>query len=307
MKKHTQEEFEKILQDKNKDIKVLGKYINSNEHIQVKCEVCDYIWNPIASDILRLHSCPRCSGKIKKSHKWFTDKMSNINSNIEVISKYNGSKNLVKCRCKIHNIEFYKLGSALLRGYGCRKCYTDSLIGRLMKTTEQYIKELSAVNKNIKVISEYYGSSKKIECLCLICGTKWSAEANALLKGEGCPICKTSHGERKIYNFLKNHNIKFESQKTFEGLVGVNNGKLSFDFFLPVYNLLIEYQGEFHDGTVNKTMQSDYALNKQKEHDRRKRLYAKNHSIQLLEIWYKDFNNIETILKDKLNLIEEGG
>lgn len=38
----------------------------------------------------------------------------------------------------------------------------------------------------------------------------------------------------------------------------------------------------------------------QQEHDRRKRDYAKEHNIELLEIWYWDFNNIEQILSEKI-------
>lgn len=41
---------------------------------------------------------------------------------------------------------------------------------------------------------------------------------------------------------------------------------------------------------------------KQLEHDRRKREYAKQHNIKLLEIWYYDMDNIEDILVKKLNL-----
>lgn len=35
-------------------------------------------------------------------------------------------------------------------------------------------------------------------------------------------------------------------------------------------------------------------------HDEIKRKYAKDNKIDLLEIWYYDFDNIETILRNKL-------
>lgn len=38
----------------------------------------------------------------------------------------------------------------------------------------------------------------------------------------------------------------------------------------------------------------------QQEHDKRKRDYAQNHDIKLMEIWYYDFDNIENILIDNL-------
>ena len=57
--------------------------------------------------------------------------------------------------------------------------------------------------------------------------------------------------EKSILNFLQEKNIKFECQKTFKGLNGVNGGLLSYDFFLPDYNLLIEFQGEQHEHPVD--------------------------------------------------------
>lgn len=92
-------------------------------------------------------------------------------------------------------------------------------------------------------------------------------------------------------------------QKKFDGLVGVGNGLLSYDFYLPNYNLLIEYQGGFHDGSVK--FQTDEGLKKQIEHDNRKKEYATKKHINLLEIWYDDFDNIDCILTQKLKLYQE--
>ena len=41
---------------------------------------------------------------------------------------------------------------------------------------------------------------------------------------------------------------------------------------------------------------------RQLEHDRRKKEYAKQNNINLLEIWYYDIDNIEEILINELNL-----
>ena len=43
---------------------------------------------------------------------------------------------------------------------------------------------------------------------------------------------------------LKDNNIKYETQKRFDWL-----GHQSLDFYLPDYNIAIEYQGEQHFGT----------------------------------------------------------
>ena len=135
----------------------------------------------------------------------------------------------------------------------------------------------------------------------MICGHVWEAIPNNLIFGQsGCPICKMSKGEKFIYYFLKKNKKNFIWQKEFDGLIGVNNGNLSYDFYLPEYNLLIEYQGQYHDGTAFGQTEEEYA--KQQEHDKRKREYAMNNNIELFEIWYWDYDNIEQILREKLNI-----
>lgn len=54
-----------------------------------------------------------------------------------------------------------------------------------------------------------------------------------------CPCLRIiSKGENRIRNFLDNHNIKYEEQKRLEEIA-----KAPFDFYLPTFNLLIEFQG----------------------------------------------------------------
>lgn len=119
-----------------------------------------------------------------------------------------------------------------------------------------------------------------------------------------CPECDYSKGEQEIRYWLNTNQIIFKAQKSFDNLVGLKNGLLTYDFYLPTYNFLIEYQGEQHDHPVDfkhlgkkKTLEE---FEHQKEHDRRKRQYAKDHNIDLLEIWYWDYDNIEKILNNKL-------
>ena len=117
-----------------------------------------------------------------------------------------------------------------------------------------------------------------------------------------CPQCQYSKGEEAISKYLITNNILYESQKTFDNLIGVCGGLLSYDFFLPEYNLLIEYQGEQHEKYIKGFHKNKKAFINQQEHDRRKREYAINNNIKLLEIWYYDFDNIEQILDKELKL-----
>ena len=118
-------------------------------------------------------------------------------------------------------------------------------------------------------------------------------------KKQHCPYCHIAKGEDKITHYLLDNNIQFKPQKSYDDLHGVNGGNLSYDFYLPEFNLLIEYQGEQHEHPIEYFGGKEKFICQQ-EHDRRKREYAQSHGIELLEIWYYDFNNIEDILNNKI-------
>lgn len=156
--------------------------------------------------------------------------------------------------------------------------------------------------KNKKKPEQYTpNSGKHVWWKCKECGYEWYASiyARNSLKS-GCPNCNLSNGEKKIRQYLDFRGVKYIIQKEFDGLVGLGNGNLSYDFYLPQYNLLIEYQGEQHEKPIDfKGLGKKYAKEQfktQQEHDRRKKDYAQNNNIKLLEIWHYDFDNISSIL-----------
>lgn len=154
---------------------------------------------------------------------------------------------------------------------------------------------------------EYYlpYSSQMVYWKCLEHGHSWKAIIASRTNGNGCFQCNTvSNGEKRIVKILEDNNILFKPQKRFKGLLGLGNGSLSYDFYLPEYNLLIEMQGIQHEKYTKRFHKSQADFEKQLEHDKRKRLYAFENNIELLEIWYYDYKNIEQILMNELNIKE---
>lgn len=160
---------------------------------------------------------------------------------------------------------------------------------------------------NEKSPKEYTpNSNEKVWWKCKECGHKWDTDINHRNKkngkGTGCPECKNkSKGEKRCKKYLDSKHIYYISQKTFDELLGLGGGLLSYDFYLPHFNLLIEYQGEMHEQYVNGIHKSKKDFEKQQEHDKRKKEYAKKNNINILAIWYWDFDNIEEILANYLN------
>lgn len=174
------------------------------------------------------------------------------------------------------------------------------------KTHQEFILDIKNKNSNIIVLGTYVNSKVNLDIKCKICGHLWSATPANLLNGHGCPMCNESKGEKKIYSYLVEKGILFETQKKYDGLLGVNDGSLSYDFYLPNQNLLIEYQGIQHNKPIDfkgkGTQYSNWCFSVQKEHDKRKRDYAAENGINLLEIWYRDFENVFSILDKMIDL-----
>jgi len=76
-----------------------------------------------------------------------------------------------------------------------------------------------------------------------------------------------------------------------------NKKELPFDFYLPDYNLCIEYDGIFHYEDI---FDKPYDFKTGKKRDKIKTKYCKDNNINLLRIPYWEFDNIEEILRQTL-------
>lgn len=74
---------------------------------------------------------------------------------------------------------------------------------------------------------------------------------------------------------------------------------LSYDYYIPCNNTLIEYQGKQHYLPL-EFFGGENQLIIQQEHDRRKREYAFSNGYEFIEIPYWEYDNIENILCNKM-------
>ncbi len=134
---------------------------------------------------------------------------------------------------------------------------------------------------------------------------KWWATVNQRTNPNlktGCPQCNESKGEKRVSEFLLKNNISFIPQYKFNNCR--NKHPLPFDFYLPDYNCLIEYDGLLHF-EIARWFDKDRAQLKLEEcqrNDSIKTQFCLDNDIPLLRIPYWDFDNIEQILSDYLNL-----
>lgn len=298
--------FHEIAQRINPGIKVLGKYIGRKKYIQCECMTCGTQWNCCAETLLNSRKCPTCAlqsrrASITRTNDNFLDQLFQLHPLINVKTKYVNNITQVECECKSCGHEWTTTPKTLLHGAGCPQCWLKNISIASRKTHDKFISEIMAKNPNIDILSNYVGDSIKVKCGCKTCGLVWSARPNTLLKGVGCPSCakRSSKGERKIREYLESAGLEYVPQAKFDSLIGLAGRLLSYDFYIPKLNTLIEYQGQYHDGTALN--QTDDGFAKQQEHDRRKIEYASQHNINLLEIWYQDFDHIKQILDLELS------
>ena len=300
-RRKTNEQFLLELTSITDTIIPLETYKGALKKILVKCTECGNQWYVEPHSLLQGKGCNVCSSirggmKQRKSHSQFVDELYEKYPTLIVNSEYTTMHNKVNFTCSVCHNTFDRMARDVFYNGGCPICNVNNLPQRQPKTLEQFLDDLHHINKDIVYLDGYIKASEKVHVQCKICGHDWWSIGTSLTSGFGCPVCNMSHGERKIKDYLCDYIYTYVPQKTFDGLVGVGGGYLSYDFYLPDYNLLIEYQGEFHDGSAK--MQTEIDFLKQKEHDKRKKQYAKKHNIELLEIWYYEYDDIESILNN---------
>ena len=117
---------------------------------------------------------------------------------------------------------------------------------------------------------------------------EWYDTINHRNNDRGCPYLTAYKGEEYIKQYLQRNNISFNIQQKFSDLFGTGGGQLSYDFAMPdekYGHILIEYNGIQHY-EANDYFGGETAFKKQKEHDKRKRDYAKKHGYKLITVKY---------------------
>ena len=298
---------------------------NSNKvKVWIKCQEKDYHedYEIKCNSFTQGNRCLCCAGKkvhkndsfaqyhINNTDVNFLEKYWDENNKIDPweILPYSDKKIWVKCINKDYHNSYLTTCSDFSTGSRCPYCASQKIHPKdsfaqyhIDNTDKNFIEKYWSDKNTLNPWELSVSSGKKIWIKCQNDKEHEDYEiaCNKFKIGRRCPKCNESKGERKIREILNTYDIDFIPQKEFSDLVGTSEWKpLSYDFYLPKYNLLIEYQGEYHDGTAKNQTEEQFI--KQQEHDKRKRNYAELHNIKLLEIWYQDFKNIETILNKNI-------
>lgn len=220
-------------------------------------------------NLLKGEQCPYCrrenlSKKMSMGIECFSQKLQKIHgNNIEICkdSVYVNNATKIKLICHkkdengVEHGEFWQLPTTSLNGCECLKCKKEKLSKVHLIDSKEIEKRFKKLNGNTYVydFTTYKDTHTKMRMICPEHGEFWQTP-HLHLSGQGCPYCQESKMERQIQSFLKNVNISFSRQKTFEWLKYKKH--LFLDFYLPDYNIAIECQGEQHFNVVEHFKES---------------------------------------------------
>ena len=218
-------------------------YINSGTKVTITCPVHGD-FEQVANNHLRGVTCYRCSKErvsnilvfskdkfIEKARKVHGDKYDYF------MTYYTNSWTKVIVTCRKHG-EFEQSPRTHLRGGGCPKCSNSH-----QHTTEEWVilaKDIHGDKYDYSKV-EYTTSKTKVTITCPIHGD-FEQTPNNHLNGTGCSKCNSSRGEEAVRVVLDKYKISYIKEYRV-----INDGRLyKYDFYLPDYNLFIEFHGDQH-------------------------------------------------------------
>lgn len=274
------------------DYSLVTKYVNSQTKVDVICKKHGVFETTPDRHTNNKNGCPECK---RLGLKKFIEK-----SNIKHINKYDYSlvtdyfnnKQKVDIICKEHGIFNQRVSDHMIRGTGCPECKKV----RFRTSVDDFIKRAQIIHNGKYVYSsdiEFKSNKDKIGINCKEHGL-FTQTVNSHLCGQGCPECKESKGETEVKNYLLNNGIKFEKEKKF---IDCNHkGALPFDFYLPEYNICIEYNGIQHYKPI-EYFGGYERYNSQLVRDKIKNEYCLKNNIHLIIIKYDES------VDDKLSIL----
>lgn len=248
--------------------------------------------------------CPRCSKYTSRGKESFLEKAKNKFGNTFDYSyvKYVGCRNIIDIICPVHGQFSMTPFQHLQSTYGCTFCGREKGCEKRAYDTEIFIRKAKEVHGDKYDYSkvQYIESATKVEIICNKHGSFFQSPVKHLV-GQGCSSCLDSHGEKRIRDFLDRHGIDCEQEKRFKTCR--DKKPLPFDFFIPDYNMIIEYDGEQHFKSRafdNGTFKS--SLEYTKYHDELKSLWCEENGYTLLRISYLDYERVDDILCEALKI-----
>jgi len=272
---------------------LLSDYNRADKNLSLRHHECGGIYEVSLNHFMEGRRCP-CEHLTRKAKEFAKEFKVASEGEYEQLSPYVRVHDKIKVKHLSCGTIYTVEPNAWNRGTRCPKCF-----GKNRKTTKQFSEEVEGLSKGRYELLEgqkYKNNKTKLKFRHIGgCGAVYEATPKDFLRGNRCPHCKSSKGERLVRHTLKDIGVAFEEEKCYEDLK--NNGKyLPYDFYIPTSNLLIEYDGMQHFKPTGY-FGGEEKLESQKRRDKLKNEYATKNNIRLLRIpyYYSEEDVIDTI------------
>lgn len=268
------------------------EYVDGRTPVTITCpKHGDFKQNP--HDHLSGCGCQKCWADRKSSPRISKEKFIEL-ANKKHNNKYDYSKSDYKgittkicIICPEHG-EFWQVPQNHLKGQGCPKCANLRKGMYQVGTTESFIEKAKKVHGDKYDYSKvnYINNREKV---CIICPEHGEFMQKPLdhIHGSGCPECgkRLDKSEKFVLKSLREKYGEVSYQYTEPWL----QSKTSFsyiDFYIPRYNIGIEYQGRQHFGPISH-FGGEESYQKQSGRDLSKYERSKEHGIQIFYISFE--------------------
>lgn len=207
----------------------------------------------------------------------------------------------IEYKCPIHGVQSMRIGN-MLSGKRCPMCNLEYLRTTFQLSSNEVKRRIESCGMKIINPEEYINQgTKNLRVICPECGEEFLSSLSVITNrnGQFCPSCSHSEskGERAIRHYLESNNIEFIQEKWFDDCR--DEKPLPFDFYIPDYNMCIEFDGDQHFYDKGNFSTSFEYIQK---HDEIKNKYCYDNNIELLRIPYWKYDKIDKILDYELNL-----
>lgn len=235
----------------------LVDYQGSWKEVRIICSIHSVFPQKAAVHSTMERGCPKC-GRIKQaaSQTYTQEDFLRLAqavhgdkydySETEYKPRIGGKQEDVTIICRKHG-PFPQKAHTHLNGAGCPECKQELLKEIFTKSLEQFIADARKIHGDRYDYSkvEYKGAHQKVQIFCSDHGSfEQTPDTHINPPASGCPRCNESKGEKGVAEFLDSIEVEFETQKRFPDCK--HKRRLPFDFYLPDYDALIEFDGQQH-------------------------------------------------------------
>lgn len=293
-------------------VKARDLSLGSKARVLVTCDYCgnlfetQYAQMAIGRKQIFKDCCRECAGKKtsdvtkrKRAIRYINEANKVCSRNgyklITTVDDYKDLRSPIEFICPKHGRQSMLVDN-FLRGHKCRSCSYEERTEGLRLDKGFVASAIDSVNGNkLLNIDEYKDSvTTNLMIRCGSCGNIFTT-SYANYTGHNvtkCRACskKESRGESIIRDTLESNDICYEREKKFENCR--DSRPLPFDFFVPDYNLVIEFDGMQHYYPAF----GEKSFTQTVKHDKIKDSFCSSNNINILRIPYWDIDNISDIV-----------